>query len=135
MEEDLPMVQNTSIVAEHCHGDLCCTFDYNYYTIITGKPYYRFALAVYHGKRTFSGLADGGVVVCAVIACQSNHVATCGIRNETLEFVHHWHKLEITGRFPHGDQYNYMPNTLDSSIMPFGVNEIVYEEKAVQSTT
>lgn len=119
---------------EQCHGDFCCTFNYNIETIATNKPHYRHALAVYHGKRTFSGLADGGVVACAVIACQSDDVSTCGVRNETLEFVHYWHKLEIFGMFPYGDQYNYMPNTLDSSIMPFGVNEILFEQKTVEST-
>lgn len=101
----------------------------------TSKPHYRPGFAVYHGKRTFSGLADGGVVVCAVIACQSDDVATCGVRNETLEFVHHWHKLEIVGKFPYGDQYNYMPNTLDSSIMPFGVNEITFEQRMLEDVT
>lgn len=131
---DIQMMEpNTSIIAEECHGVFCCTFEYNIYTTLTDKPHYRFALAVYHGKRTFSGLADGGVIVCAVIACQTNDVATCGVRNESLDFVHQWHKLDISGRFPYGDQYNYMPNTLDSSIMPFGVNEFAYEQKAVQS--
>lgn len=131
--EDDPTATNSSNIVEQCHGDFCCTFNYNVETIQTNKPHYHQAFAVYHGKRTFSGLADGGVVVCAVIACQSNEVATCGVRNETLEFVHHWHKLEIFGTFPYGDQYNYMPNTLDSSIMPLGVNEIIFERKIIEN--
>lgn len=132
MEED-DQNSNSSNTVEQCHGDFCCTFNYNIEIITTNKPHYRHAFAVYHGKRSFSGLTDAGVVVCAVIACQSNDVSSCGVRNETLEFVHHWHKLEIFGKFPYGDQYNYMPNTLDSSIMPFGVNEIRFEQKTVES--
>jgi len=133
LEDDVQMAPNTSNIIEQCHGDLCCTFDYSAYTMLTGKPYYRLAFVAYHGKRTFSGLADAGVVVCAVIACQANNVASCGIRNETFNFATHWHKLEVSGKFPYGNQYNYMPNTLDTSIMPFGVNEINYEQKMIES--
>lgn len=132
MEDDVNLPPNTSTIIDQCHGDLCCTFTYNTHTTITEKPYYRFAFVAYHGKRTFSGLADGGVVVCAVIACQDNNVASCGTRNETFEFVHHWSRLDISGVFPYGDQYIYMPNTLDSSIIPFGVKEIVYEQETIQ---
>lgn len=132
--EDVATAENSSNKVEQCHEDLCCTFNYNVERVASDKPHYRYALAVYHGKRSFSGLKDAGVVVCAVIACLSNDVATCGVRNETLEFVHYWRKLEIFGKFPHGDQYNYMPNSLDSSIMPFGVNEIIFEQKTVEST-
>lgn len=131
MEDDV-LESNTLTIIEQCHGDLCCTLKYNTKATITEKPYYRFAFVAYHGKRTFSGLADGGVVVCAVIACLANNVASCGTRNETFEFVHQWNELEITGVFPNGDQYNCMPNTLDTSIMPFGVNEIVYEQETVE---
>ncbi len=131
--EDSQTVTNSSNTVEQCHGDICCTLNYKIETIITNKPYYRYAFAVYHGKRTFSGLADGGIVACAVIACQSNDVATCGIRNDSLELAHYWHKLEIFGTFPNGDQFNYMPNTLDSSIMPFEVNEMVFEQTQVET--
>lgn len=133
MEDDQIATNSSSNRVEQCYGELCCTFDYDIEMIIANKPHYRYAFVVYHGKRTFSGLADGGVVVCAVIACQSDDIATCGVRNDTLEFVHRWHKLEIHGSFPYGDQYHYMPNTLDSSIMPFGVTEFVFERKMLES--
>ncbi|KAG4065170.1 hypothetical protein HA402_007567 [Bradysia odoriphaga] len=126
----ISFLENNGHSVERCSVDLCCTLHYNIETITAIVPHYRYAFVVYHGKRTFSGLADGGVVVYAVIACQIDDVATCGIRNETLEFAHHFHQLEIFGTFPFGDRYNYMPNTLDSSIMPLGVNEIVFEQTA-----
>ncbi|KAJ6635920.1 Vanin-like protein 1 [Pseudolycoriella hygida] len=132
--EDDPMTLKVSNKVKQCHGDFCCIFDYTFERTTT-QPHYRYALAVYHGKRTFSGLADGGVIVCAVIACQSDDVATCGVRNETLDFVHHWHNLQICGAIPYGQQYNFMPNTLDASIMPFGVNELSYEQITVQDDT
>lgn len=65
-----------------------------------------------------------GVTVCAVIACQTHDIATCGVRNESLSFDQDWHTLHITGQFPIGDQYLYFPTTLDSSIMPFKVNQL-----------
>lgn len=78
------------------------------------------------------GIMDGsgyGVTVCAVIACQTRDIATCGVRNESLSFGHHWHTLQITtGQFPIGDQFLYFPTTLDSSIMPFNVNEIAMSQ-------
>ncbi|XP_037030768.1 vanin-like protein 1 [Bradysia coprophila] len=135
LEDNVQMDANSTHSLERCNGDLCCTFLYSIETITAFVPHYRYAFAVYHGKRTFSGLADGGIVVCAVIACQSDDVATCGTRNETLEFAHHFHKLEIFGTFPSGDQYNYMPNTLDSSIMPLGVNEMFFEQTVGSAET
>jgi pantetheine hydrolase len=87
---------------------------------------YHYALAVYHGNRTFDGFATGGVVACAVLACTNLDVATCGVRDETLGFAHQWRDLEVTGEFPYGDDFFYLPSTLDESVMPFGVNEFNY---------
>ena len=88
-------------------------------------------ITVYHGNRTFDGYADGGVIACAVIACHSSDMATCGTRNETLEFVHEWYKLEITGTFPYGEQFFYLPTTLDESVMPFRVEEFQYAQRKI----
>lgn len=116
-----------------CSNGICCDFKFRYgATRMTNNPYYRMALAVYHGNRTFDGFADGGVIACAVIACQTQNIATCGIRNETLEFVHPWTSLEISGSFPHGDQFFYLPTTLDEAVMPFDVDEFDYQLRQVQ---
>lgn len=111
-----------------CYDDVCCTFKLAYSMEPTEKPYYRYAAAVYHGNRTFDGFADGGVFACAVLACQNYDIKTCGVRDESLEFVYEWRSLEITGTFPQGNQYFYLPTSLDTSVMPFGVGEFQYEE-------
>lgn len=125
------MSAENSIESTLCSNSVCCTFRYSYTILRTDIPYYRYALAAYHGSRTFDGFADGGVVACAVLACQSNDVATCGIRDENLEFVHQWHSLHITASVPFGDQFFYLPTTLDESIMPFRVDEFAYKESTI----
>lgn len=124
------MTPDTSMTSKVCHGEFCCDFKYSFNVPPEGKPtdYYRFALAAYHGNRTFDGFADGGVVACAVLACPTNNVSTCGVRNETVPFVHQWYKLEITGSFPNSEQFIYFPTTLDLSIIPFNVNEYHFDQ-------
>lgn len=112
-----------------CHNGHCCTFNYSFTTTGNQTTSYRYAAAVFHGKRTYdSENVIAGVFVCAVLACQTTDVATCGLRNEALNFNHQWHNMEITGTFPSGDQFLYLPSTLDTSIMPFHVNEFDYEQ-------
>lgn len=125
------MTPDTSIQSTVCHSDLCCDFYYSYKYVSTDKPYYKYALAVYHGNRTFDGFADGGVAACAVLACTTRDVATCGIRNETLEFAYEWYGLEVKGRFPFGDEFFFLPTSLDESIMPFGVAEFDYQRRTI----
>lgn len=130
------MTPDTAISSKECHGDVCCTYEYSFTVPTENKPtdYYRFALATYHGNRTFDGFADGGVVACAVLACQSRNVSTCGVRNESLPFIHKWYKLEIKGTFPNSEQFVYFPTTLEPSIMPFEVNEYNFAQRTVESS-
>lgn len=73
--------------------------------------------------------SEYGITVCAVIACRTGDIASCDVWNEAINVDYEWHALEITGHFPTGDQFLYFPTTLDSSMMPFMVNEFVYDEK------
>lgn len=123
------MTPGTTEISTQCHGELCCEFKYGFTTVATTQPAYRFGLAVYHGNRTFDGFADGGVVACAIIACQTQDIATCGVRNESYAFIHQWNTIEIKGvLFPSGDQFFYLPTSLDQSIMPFNVDEFNYQQ-------
>lgn len=128
------MTPNTAIGTKHCHGDLCCNFVYSFRVPQTNNPRYYYALAVYHGNRTFDGFADGGVIACAVLACHTKDNATsCGERKANFEFAHSWYRLEVTGTFSYGDQFLYMPTTLDTSIMPFSVNDFEYVQQTIRS--
>jgi hypothetical protein len=126
------MTPDTSIGSKLCNNDICCDFHYSFRVNRT-KPSYYYALAVYHGNRTFDGFADGGVLACAVLACHTKENSTsCGERNDNLEFAHEWFKLEISGSFPHGEDFLYMPTSLDTSIMPFSVREFEYVQRTVK---
>lgn len=116
---------------ELCFGKLCCKFKYSVSFDDSITNYYRYAMAVYHGNRTFDGFADGGVVACAVITCANSSISSCGRRDETLGFAHQWNSLEISGEFPGGDQFFYLPTSLDESVMPFGVDEFEYKQAPV----
>lgn len=117
------------VTRKKCEGDLCCNFEINY--TISGsesKVHYQYAIAFYHNNRTFDGFADGGVVACAILACKTNEIATCGIRNEALENVHTWNSIKISGTFPTTNgQFFYLPSTLDTSILPLQPNQFTYE--------
>lgn len=126
-----------------CHDEYCCTFNYGFETPSPQELSFNYAAVVYHGTRKhlcqtsstnrsikcslFTGQMDGsgyGTMVCAVIACQAQDISTCGVRNETFSFDREWHTLYITSEFPADDHSLYFPTTLDSSIMPFKVNQI-----------
>lgn len=112
----------------HCHNDFCCDFNLTYRTQKIHENHYEYAIAVYHGNRTFDGFADGGVVACTIIACQNRNISTCGVRNEELENNFYWQKIEIKGRFPNKDgQFLYLPTSLDTSILPLQPTEFTYE--------
>ncbi|KAJ6649866.1 Vanin-like protein 2 [Pseudolycoriella hygida] len=110
-----------------CHDGICCTFDYGFYKVNSLPTSHTFAATVFHGKRIWDG-SGYGVTVCAVVACLTNDTETCAVRMDSMTFDHRWHSLKISGQFPSGEQYFYLPNTLDSSINPFMVREFVYDE-------
>ncbi|CRK88417.1 CLUMA_CG002189, isoform A [Clunio marinus] len=121
----------TTIERRRCLNENCLnvTIVYRYENILNA-PSYEYALAFYHGKRTFDGFADGGVVAFVILACPTKEIATCGVRNETLEMHHVWDKIEFSGTLPYDDgQYFYLPTTLDTSIMPLNPNTFEYNEK------
>lgn len=112
----------------NCHNNFCCNFNLTYGAGIIHEKYYQYATAVYHGNRTFDGFADGGVVACTIIACQSRNISTCGVRDEDLENNFDWLKIEISGRFPNKDgQFFYMPTSVDTSILPLSPDEFSYK--------
>lgn len=115
-------------VESHCHNSFCCDFNISYRAGILHENHYHYAMAVYHGNRTFDGFADGGVVACTIIACQTKNISTCGVRNEKLENNFDWRTIKISGRFPNKDgQFIYMPTSVDTSILPLQPNEFTYE--------
>lgn len=115
-----------------CHNEQCCDFKLRYRLGVKHGNSYEYATAVYHGNRTFDGFADGGIISCSIIACQTRNISTCGVRNETLENNFEWLEIDISGNFPNEDgQYFYLPTSLDTSILPLGPSEFDYSASVV----
>lgn len=117
-----------SSTTELCSNNLCCEFKYVFNETASSQNRYRYALLAFYGTKTYDKDAKAGGFVCAVVACQTTELSTCGVRNESLEFHQQWQSLEIKGLFPFGNNYFDMPSTLDSSLMPFGVKEFSYDQ-------
>lgn len=99
------------------------------------EDHYKQAVGFYHGKRTFDGFADGGVVVCAIIACQSEDISTCGVRNESLKMRYEFDEIEIRGELPFDDgQFFYLPTSLDTSILPLSPEKFQWNQNTETST-
>ncbi|KAG5672445.1 hypothetical protein PVAND_002573 [Polypedilum vanderplanki] len=114
-----------------CESETCCNIKVNYTVTYSDRiPHYQYTLAFYHGKRTFDGFANGGSVVCTILACQSTNISTCGVRNEELDSIHIWSSIEIDAELPtKDDQFLYLPTSLDTSILPLQPEFFEYETK------
>lgn len=110
-----------------CYNAICCTFDITFSIIGSRElPHYKYAMAVYNGNRTFQGQTYGGMIACAIIACQSEDITTCGTRNTSLVSFYNFQSISIHGSFPiDSRKYLYMPSTLDTSIMPLNEDKVV----------
>lgn len=77
-----------SIYQEFCHesqdgNKLCCQFT----VVMTTEPldnnslkFYSYRLAAFTGVRTYSGVWNGGVELCGIMACLNSTQASCGRR-------------------------------------------------------
>lgn len=123
-----------SVGGNFCQNGVCCDYNLNY-TIANSasRPHYQYAMAFYHGNRTFDGFADGGVVACSIITCPTSNISTCGTRDEELLNIHVWNHIEIKGSFPRARKFFYLPSTLDTSILPLQPNQFEYQTADIGS--
>lgn len=54
---------------EVCHSSLCCKFNINQTIQQDSTNSYVYRLVAYTGVRSFSGLYNGGIEVCGLVAC------------------------------------------------------------------
>lgn len=68
------------------YGDVDCHVSWKVsHTSINDENHYDYALLYYSGVRTFDGVLDGGIDVCAVVFCQDlnetdGDYSNCGVR-------------------------------------------------------
>ncbi|GJQ79821.1 hypothetical protein Trydic_g23286 [Trypoxylus dichotomus] len=104
------------------HGEMNCEVSWKItYENIT-ENHYDYSLFYYSGVRSFSGVREGGIDVCAVVFCQDleNH-ADCAIRHksyDTIKWPYTIEELTIKANFTVSNSAIQFPNTLLSSIRP-----------------
>jgi pantetheine hydrolase len=118
---------DSNVSEKLCRKNLCCEFNLKYTVSKAFGSHYEYAIASFHGNRTFSGFVNGSTVVCAIIACPTRNPLSCGTRDESLENIHFWDKIEIKGQFSTKDgQFIYFPTTVDTSILPLQPDQFSY---------
>lgn len=87
--------------------------------------------------RRVHGIDTGIVTTCFIIACLDDSVSSCGLRfTETskVKEVITLQGITIKGNFPQGPNDFYIPNGVDTSIMPLRPSEFSYIEQPLNST-
>uniref|UniRef100_A0A6M2DYN1 Putative carbon-nitrogen hydrolase n=1 Tax=Xenopsylla cheopis TaxID=163159 RepID=A0A6M2DYN1_XENCH len=120
---------------EICNNELCCTF--NVTSIISNKTesgfsYYQYRAIVGDVVRSFSGVTNGGIKACGIVACSGDTIETCGSRFNDSSKVgkrHIFTNIHIEGKFPNIDDVFTMPNTLSHSMKPLDNSRFIYHEE------
>lgn len=114
--------------------DICCTFDIKMKTkeILTNKIAYNYKLIANYSTKMYSIDRECGEIYCAVIACKTNNPKSCGRRfkiNNNLVNAVEFEKIEIKAKIKYNNSSDLliMPTTLDTSILPFDLNEYKFE--------
>ncbi|XP_018565185.1 vanin-like protein 3 [Anoplophora glabripennis] len=118
----------TTVVEEVCNGDnirLCCEFNItisvNETVANTSGNQYTYHLTAFDGIRSYSGVRDGGIESCGVLACLNDSITSCGHRfSNYSEIV--WpitfESITITADFTTDENRIQFPNSLLASIRP-----------------
>lgn len=129
----------SSINEDLCYyDDVCCSFDISLEIkeeLVEGNDdlySYSYRMIIFDGVRTYDGFATGGTFICGIIAClDPDDIWSCGWRfNETQQVSNsvQFNSIKLFGRFKGGTHIMSLPNGLDTDIMPFYVNDFVFEE-------
>lgn len=122
--------QNTTI----CQNDLCCSFKIilERRNVSSDSQSYNYRMAVYNGERTYTGFGEGYFQICAILACTSSNMSSCGtvfssdIR-EANDFV--FKQILIEGKFKDERKMLIMPNSLDTSLLSLNPKDFQFEIK------
>nr|CAI5821017.1 unnamed protein product [Callosobruchus analis] len=116
----------TSVVEEICHGKTvktCCKFTVNFSVnsavLTPGKKAYTYHMGVFNGVRSFSGIRDGGIESCAIIACLNDNPNSCGQRfanYSDIVWPVTFTNIQIVGNFTNVEHKIQYPNSLLTSL-------------------
>ncbi|XP_034490307.1 vanin-like protein 2 [Drosophila innubila] len=117
-----------------CHNDFCCDFQVLRRPIGSSVDYaaYRYRLAVYRGNETtFIRVDRSEQAICAIFACTTEHLLSCGRIFPAAQNVAnklYFEKIHISGVFPAAPRRLIMPSTLDGVFLPLDVAQYKFEE-------
>ncbi|KAH0817463.1 vanin-like protein 1 [Tenebrio molitor] len=128
--------------AEVCHGEdenqFCCklTLKSSFEEPDPNFESYTYHLVIYSGIRSYSGVYNGGIEVCGVIACLNSSLTSCGQRfpqYEKVQWPVTFEEITILARYQTSDNKTYFPDTLLSTIRPIDATETEWGEEIPQN--
>ncbi|KAH8386647.1 hypothetical protein KR093_001706, partial [Drosophila rubida] len=121
-----------------CHADFCCDFEVLRRLIGSSADLaaYRYRLGAYRGNETTLIRVDRSEqAVCAVFACTSDSLLSCGRLLPATASVanqHYFERIRIAGVFPAAKRRLIMPSTLDGLMLPLDVAQYKWSESPPQ---
>ncbi|XP_037935091.1 vanin-like protein 1 [Teleopsis dalmanni] len=117
-----------------CHNTFCCQFDVNRTLISNSQLHssYLYRLAAFSGVNTTHQRMDPSELsICAVIACTSTDLYSCGYifpEGVPVANKYYFNYINITGKFRKANRRLIMPSTVDGAMMPLPVTTFVWNE-------
>lgn len=126
------------ITKKVCYEDtsFCCTFNIdltvNEELDVSNKKVYVYQMVAFSGVRSFTGVYNGGIDICGLIACTNSSLSGCGLRFENFSDVA-WpvtfNGISVSGEFANSVNKTQYPNSLLSSILPIQVSKTEWKEE------
>lgn len=122
-------------------SQFCCHFQATRSVVSNSDTYtaYRYRLAAYSGSRTTHQRVDHAALkVCAVIACTSADLYSCGQifpDGVSVGNTHYFSALNVSASFPQAPRRLIMPTSVDGSILPLPVHTYEWQEFESNNTT
>ncbi|KAJ8950745.1 hypothetical protein NQ318_011238 [Aromia moschata] len=134
----------TTISEEVCNGDsvkICCEFNITIsinqsISNAPDKNQYVYHLVAYDNARSFSGVRDGGIESCGLLACLNESLASCGSRFSNYSDVvwpMTFENVSVAANFVKSENRTQFPNSLLSSIRPLSPQYTVWESEETDS--
>jgi len=112
---------------ELCHDKLCCEFTayINVDNSVSTRAIYTYHFIAYSGVRSFTGVYNGGIEICGIIACLNRSISSCGQRfpnYEEITWPVGFESITIKANFENSENKTQYPNSLLSSIRPINAS-------------
>ncbi|KAK5638817.1 hypothetical protein RI129_013112 [Pyrocoelia pectoralis] len=122
------------IVDKVCSGEgteFCCHFkvelEWEEELMNEDKDQYQYHMVAFSGVRSFAGVSNGGVEICAIVACVNESLSSCGKRfpnYNNISWRANFKKIVINAEFDIDDNKFQFPNSLLSNIEPINVDAL-----------